>query len=550
MPSIACNDLTFTWPDGTAVLDGLDLTIGPGRTGLVGVNGSGKSTLLELIAGRLRPTRGAVQVDGVLAYLPQHLPLRAARAVDDALGIAAPRAALRALERGAVTAGHLATIGDDWDIEERARAALDRLGLRGVGLDRTVGSLSGGEAVALGLAAVFLRRPEVLLLDEPTNNLDLVRRQHLYEAVAAYPGVLVTVSHDRALLERVDQVAELRDGAVRVYGGDLRAYEAAVATEQEAAARRVRTAEADVRRQRRELIEARVKLDRRRRTGRKQASQQRFPKVVAQKRKRQAQVSAGKLRDLHAQRVAGAEAALDAAQAGVHDDDEIRIDLPDTQVPSRKVVLRCEAVNVGTPGGAPLWRSAIDLEVRGPQRVALLGHNGTGKTTLLRMITGALRPATGAVHLGVAGVGYLPQRLDLLDDDRTVLDNVARWAPDATANELRAALARFRLRGDRVLLPAGVLSGGERFRVQLAALLSARPAPQLLLLDEPTNNLDLASARQLEQALASYRGALLVASHDLPFLRALGVTRWLHLDRERGLARDRTEHGGTVAPTR
>ena len=176
------------------------------------------------------------------------------------------------------------------------------------------------------------------------------------------------------------------------------------------------------------------------------------------------------------------------------------------------------------------------LIVRGPERIALVGPNGAGKTTLLRAIAGlAARPGVD-VRLG-AVVGYLPQRLDILDDALSVVDNVRAAAPAASVNEVRASLARFGFRGERAEHQAGLLSGGERFRAVLAALLLAQPAPQLLLLDEPTNNLDMASVRQLSQALAGYRGALLVASHDVPFLRSAGITRWLRLDRE-GLDRD------------
>jgi ATPase subunit of ABC transporter with duplicated ATPase domains len=156
------------------------------------------------------------------------------------------------------------------------------------------------------------------------------------------------------------------------------------------------------------------------------------------------------------------------------------------------------------------------------------------KTTLLRAIAG-LAPLPGVgVRLG-AVIGYLPQRLDLLDDSLTVVDNVRAAAPAASVNEVRASLARFLFRGERAGRAAGTLSGGERFRAVLAALLLAQPAPQLLLLDEPTNNLDMASVRQLSQALEGYRGAILVAGHDLSFLRSAGITRWLRLDREAGL---------------
>ena len=136
-------------------------------------------------------------------------------------------------------------------------------------------------------------------------------------------------------------------------------------------------------------------------------------------------------------------------------------------------------------------------------------------------------------------VGYLPQRLDILDDSLSVVDNVRAAAPAASVNEVRASLARFLFRGERADRRAGTLSGGERFRAVLAALLLAQPAPQLLLLDEPTNNLDMASVRQLSQALEGYRGAILVASHDVPFLRSAGITRWLRLDSRRRPDRDR-----------
>jgi ATPase subunit of ABC transporter with duplicated ATPase domains len=172
------------------------------------------------------------------------------------LGIARARRGLRAIERGKTAEEHFAAVGDHWDVDERAHATLDRLGLGHVGLERRVGKVSGGEAVLLGLATQLLRRPDVLLLDEPTNNLDLAARRRLYDTVAAWPGVMVIVSHDRALLDLVDQVAELRDGAIRWYGGNLTAYEEAVAAEQEAAQRTVRTASSDVRRQQHELVEA------------------------------------------------------------------------------------------------------------------------------------------------------------------------------------------------------------------------------------------------------------------------------------------------------
>jgi ATPase subunit of ABC transporter with duplicated ATPase domains len=505
-PAVVATGLHYAWPDGTPVLDGLDLAVGTGRTGLIGRNGSGKSTLLRIVAGDLTPDDGQVRVRGTLGYLPQHLPLDVELPVDAALGIAGPRRALHAIERGEVTDENYAAVGDQWDVEERALAELDRLGLGHLGLDRRLAELSGGEAVLLGLAGQLLRRPDVLLLDEPTNNLDTGARERLYRAVTEFRGTLVVVSHDRALLDLVDSVAELREGEVTWFGGNFTAYEEALAVVQEAAQRDVRVAEADLRRQRRELVDTQVKLARRKRYGQKMFENKREPKIVRVARER-----------------------LSEAELAVRDDDEIRVDLPATEVPAGRTVLSLMDL---LPRYADPEGPRLQLELRGPERVALVGPNGSGKTTLLRTIVGELEPVAGEVHRPVP-LRYLPQRLDLLDEEASIVANAARFAPEASENALRARLARFLFRGARAEQPVGTLSGGERFRATLAALLLADPAPQLLLLDEPTNNLDLAGVRQLTTALSGYRGALIVVSHDHRFLADLGIDREVELSASR-----------------
>ncbi|MBW1595982.1 ABC-F family ATP-binding cassette domain-containing protein [Streptomyces sp. JJ38] len=522
--SVTASGLAFTWPDGTTVFDGLDLLFGTGRVGLIGRNGSGKSTLLKLMAGDLEPTEGTLRVVGEVGYLPQDVTLATGVRVDEALGVAERRAALHAIESGDAREEHFTVVGDDWDVEERARATLDSLGLSGVQLDHTIGEMSGGECVLLRLAALLLRRPDVLLLDEPTNNLDLTARRRLYEAVDGWPGLLVVVSHDRELLERVDRIADLDDGSVRVYGGGYSAYEEALATEQAAAERMVRVAEADVQRQKRELIEARQHLAARDRYAKKMYANKREPRAVMRMRARTAQVSAGKHRILHEQRLAEARERLTEAAEQVREDKRIRVDLPATAVPPARQVLTLREVELRCGVQAT-------FDVHGPERIALIGANGAGKSTLLHTIAGRLPAAAGTITTHVPA-RLLPQRLDVLDEELSIAENVTRLAPRAGNNGARAQLARFLFRGRRADQVVGTLSGGERFRATLAALLLAEPAPQLLLLDEPTNNLDLASVEQLTTALEAYEGALVVAGHDLPFLRSLGITRWLRVDGE------------------
>lgn len=218
---------------------------------------------------------------------------------------------------------------------------------------------------------------------------------------------------------------------------------------------------------------------------------------------------------MHSDRFDAAQEALAEAEEMVHDDDSIRVDLPKTAVPAGRIVLQLEDYVLRTGLHA-------DLEIRGPERIALTGPNGAGKSTLLHALASDNKP--------LVPWRLLPQRLDLLQENLSVVENLALLAPSAENQERRARLARFLFRGRAADQPVSTLSGGERFRATLAALLLAEPPPQLLMLDEPTNNLDLSSVTQLREALASYNGALVVASHDLPFLRDIGITRWLSIE--------------------
>ncbi|WP_326568797.1 ABC-F family ATP-binding cassette domain-containing protein [Amycolatopsis rhabdoformis] len=521
--SVVATGLSFSWTDGTPVFDDLSFALVPGRTGFVAPNGAGKSTLLKLIAGEYRPLAGSVTVEGLLGYLPQSLPLAGEPTVAEVLEIAPVVRALAAIEGGDASEEHFTTVGADWDIEERARAELDGLGLGDVALDRRLDSLSGGQVVSLGLAAQLLKQPDVLLLDEPTNNLDREARRRLHTVLGDWKGTLLLVSHDRDLLDRMDRIAELDRGSLRLFGGSFTEYEAAKKAAREVAEKNVRSAEQEVKREKRELQQARERAARRASSGARSGAD--IPRIAQGNLKRWAEASAGKANDMHAQRLGAAKARLDEADRAAREDDTIVLELPDTAVPAGRTVFHGERLRVRELFAG----EGATLAIRGPERIALIGANGVGKSTLLRLVAGLLEPDSGLLTRADGRVAYLSQRLDLLDDDRTVAENLRAAAPQLPEPDLMNLLARFLFRGPRAHLPVGVLSGGERLRATLVCVLCAEPAPQLLLLDEPTNNLDLASVDQLVSALNAYQGAFVVVSHDDRFLAELGVGRWLTL---------------------
>ncbi|MEV6302462.1 ABC-F family ATP-binding cassette domain-containing protein [Actinoplanes sp. NPDC051861] len=517
--AVVCTDLSFSWPDDTPVFDGLSVAFPGGRTGLVAANGAGKSTLLRLIAGELSPAAGTITVEGVLGYLPQHLPFAEEqdRTVGRVLGVDRIVAALHAIESGDVAEEHFAVVGDDWDVEERTRAELDRLGLGDVTLDRRLGTLSGGQVISLGLAAELLKRPGVLLLDEPTNNLDRDARERLIAVLRAWTGCLVVVSHDRELLDEMDRIAALENGEVRWFGGNHTEYEQAVRAERENAEQRLRTAEQDLKRQKREAQQARERAARRASTASRNLADAGLARIHAGNLKRNAQVSAARGADTHANRVQQAQVRAQEAGWAARQEDRIVLELPETTVPAGRTVFHGEGLRAEYDGRTVF--EGVDLTVRGPERIALTGANGAGKSSLLRLIRSA----------GGVRTAYVSQRLDLLDAGRTVAENLAHFAPHLAGAERMNLLARFLFRGLGAHLPAAVLSGGERLRATLACVLYAEPAPHLLLLDEPTNNLDLVSVGQLVSALTAYRGAFVVVSHDERFLAEIGVERRLRL---------------------
>ncbi len=530
-PRITADRIAFSLADGRTLFHDITLGFGRERTGLVGPNGVGKSTLARILAGELEPSAGIVLRRCAVGWLPQDFQVRGDVPLAAVLGIAERLAAVERVYAGAADPAELDRVGGDWDLRERAEAALGRLGLAHLPLDRPVLRVSGGEATRVALAGLSLAGPDFLVLDEPTNNLDARGRQALYDFVAGWGGGLLAISHDRALLRRMDRVLELTERGARLYGGGYDAYAAQRAAEDEAAARELASAGHSLRAAKRRAQEVRERQDRRNRQGRERRATANMPAIMLGMMKERSDHTTSRLRNVGARGVEEGRERVRAARERVEERAVLAVELPPVELPAGKTVLELDGVAVRHPGADVDALRGISLRVVGPERVAVTGPNGAGKTTLLRVVAGEIAPTAGTLRLGVPPeeVAHFDQLARRLDPERTVLESYRAANPALDETASRHALARFLFVEDGVHQVVGTLSGGQRLRAALACVLNGWRPPRLLLLDEPTNHLDLDSLAALESVLRGYGGALLAVSHDRAFLEAIGTRRYLEL---------------------
>ncbi|GAO39339.1 putative ABC transporter ATP-binding protein [Sphingomonas changbaiensis NBRC 104936] len=508
-------------PDGRQLFSDLTLAIGRERVGLVGRNGSGKSTLLRAVAGEIQPIAGTITLGGSIGALWQEVGGSTAA---DLLGVAPALARLARIEGGAGTEVDFEFA--DWTLPGRIETALAAIGLGTVDLARPIASFSGGERMRLGLARLMIEAPDLILLDEPTNNLDGEGRDAVARLIEGWRGGALIASHDRELLERVDRIVALSPVGVSQFGGGWSAFADAREAERERAAQALERSEAAARSAAREAQAVRERQARRDSGGRAYAASGSAPRIALGLSKRRAEATAGKGERLSARLIEEAQDALDEARASVERVTPLTMSLPETGLAANRTVLAFDDV-VLDRGGRRLF-GPLTFTVRGPERIAIAGANGSGKSSLLKLVTGELDPSGGTVQRGVA-CALLDQHVGLLADNLSLLDNLRRQQRELTANQAHAALARFGFRNRDASRLAGTLSGGERLRAGLACVMSSAAPPQMLLLDEPTNHLDLTSIEALEQALQTYDGALLVVSHDPAFLSAIAAQRAIAL---------------------
>ncbi len=519
---ITVSNLSYTTPDGTELFAGLDFSLQPVRTGFVGRNGVGKSTLLKIITGTLSPAAGTATVSGSFGVLHQALAPKIGETIADLFGVADKIALLERASKGTATLDDLSEA--DWTLEERMHTVLDRFGLD-CGAKTEFAHLSGGQRTRAMLAALVFAEPDFLLLDEPTNNLDTEGREAVIDLLESWRGGAVVVSHDRQLLDTMDRILELTSLGASLYGGNWTAYREQKQRELDASRHDAAVAERHIALVERKNQQRRERQERRDSGGRRLRAKGDMPKILLNAMKDNAERTAGGNANLATKETERARADAQTARDKIERLETVAIDLPSTGLPAGRRVAYADALSVGYV--RPLV-TGFSFTMTGPERIAVSGPNWSGKTTVLNTLAGKLPPLAGECDILVP-YAFLDQQVSILDQDRSVLENFLRLNPEASENECRAALAKLKFRGDAALRVTRSLSGGQILRAGLACVLGGGTPAQLLILDEPTNHLDIESIEAVEAGLRAYDGALLVVSHDKPFLDAIGIEREIRI---------------------
>lgn len=521
--NVACR---FEDSDDT-IFDNISFTLSDGLQCLVGQNGSGKSLLAAIVAGKMAPTEGEVIRSGKVGYLSQGIELQP-QSVAALLGVDTLQAAWQRIQNGECSEQDFALMDGRWDFEQQLQQALDAFGFTSDVLSQSIDEFSGGEQTRLRLVQLTLAQCDCLVLDEPSNHLDQPGRQQLLAWLKQQPCVLL-VTHDRQLLAHAEAIYELEQGCLYRTKGNWEAYQLSrqqrlqtLSNQEQDASKALQTAK----RKQKELNERQAKQNKKGASSRKNANQS---KMILDKAKETSEQTQG-IKAKQAQQAIHKNAqTLSDIQAQKARISPLHFQVAQPRVTSG-VVAQLNDVILPYAATEP-----VQLQLQAGEKLAITGANGTGKSTLLKVMAGEIAPCKGHVKL-TRFTRYLDQHFSLLQREKTALDNFQHLCPGFTQTEYRTRLAQIRLRREKALYPIAHLSGGERLKVALACLFFGEFAPDLLLLDEPDNHLDLESKQLLEQTLNAYGGALIVVSHDPVFLQGCGIEQTRRIEQAKSVS--------------
>ncbi|MCH3995739.1 MAG: ATP-binding cassette domain-containing protein [Prevotella sp.] len=528
--SIVVSGISYHYLNQSVLFESVSFSVHQGeKVSIIGHNGIGKSTLLKLLKGELVPSSGSVRLSPLPYYIPQQINI-GEQTVAESLGVKEKIAALNAICRGSSDQKYYNMLNDDWDIETRCHVALEYWDLQNLDLETSFSELSGGEKEKVLLAGLTLHHPDIVLLDEPTNHLDSSSREKLYGYVSSSKSLMVIVSHDVRLLNLVNRTYELSTDGIKLYGGNYDFYREQKRVEEIALEQQIHAERTTLRIAQERAREVRERQMRRASQGERDKKKGGDSRIVMNARRNLAENSSEKLKEKQSNIVHGVKQHLSKLLDQQKKNVELKLDVDASRQRMGKSLITVEHLNFGYPANAFLWKTPIDLEVRSGDRVHIIGNNGSGKTTFVRLLLGELKPTEGKIVKSHFSYAYLDQECSRLNRPGTVLELAEQY----NAGHLPDHEVKLRL--NRALFPKETwdkccrdLSGGERMRLYLCCLMISNSAPDMFILDEPTNNLDLSSLSILIHTIENYRGTVLAISHDDYFINRIGITKSIEL---------------------
>jgi len=519
------HQLAYSHPNGDLLFEQIEFTLPKGLTGLTGPNGYGKSTLLKLITGELSADRGQIKYDSLPYYVPQHYGQFDHLTIQEILGIDKPLKALKAILAGKTEERFFTELKDQWDIEERLEVVFSKWQLHSIEPSMFFGELSGGMKTKVLLSGISLHNPALLLLDEPSNHLDSGGRKLLYKFLENYNGSALIVSHDRTLLERMQNIAVLDQFGLTTYGGNYSFYYEQITNHKNALLKEINSKtqalkEAEL--TRKNALERKQKLDSR---GKGKQEKAGLPTILQHSLKNKAENSTARLSASHEGKIGDIRAELKALKEREKQNTAMRLTLQHSELHKGKLLIEAKDLDYAYHNShASLWPVKLNFSLYSKSRWVIQGHNGSGKSTLMALISGKHIATSGNFLITTNRTFILDQDYQMINDQLTVRQQVDLYKhPKMLPHEVAINLTRFLFTPEYWDKPCGTLSGGERMRLSLCCISLKKETIDILLLDEPTNNLDLENLDILTQVIAAYQGTLLVSSHDHMFLQQIGI---------------------------
>jgi ATPase subunit of ABC transporter with duplicated ATPase domains len=523
-------NISYIHPDKELLFENINLTVNNhDKLSLIGNNGSGKSTLLKIIAKKIQPTAGILNIDAEPYYVPQifgqfdHLTIAQALRIEEKLN------ALKEILNGNVSEQNLNLLDDDWTIEERCHEALKYWQLNDLDLNQKMETLSGGQKTKVFLAGISIHQPGLVLLDEPSNHLDRSGRQQLYDFIQSTSSALIVVSHDRKLLNQLDKVCELSRHGITIYGGNYDFYSEQKEIENNALNQDIQSKEKTLRKAKekeRETLERQQKLNAR---GKRKQEKAGIAKIMMNTLRNNAEQSTAKLKSVHDEKIDGISNELLELRSMRPEIDKMKFGFDNSELHTGKILFTARDVNFSYHNH-PLWKSNLSFLITSGERVALKGNNGSGKTTLIKIILGDLEPTIGTAFRAENKSVYIDQDYSLIENTLSVYEQAQRFnSGSLQEHEIKIRLNRFLFGKEDWDKPCSTLSGGERMRLMLCCLTIGSKSPDIIILDEPTNNLDIQNIEILTAAINEYQGTLIVVSHDEHFLKDVQIGRAIEL---------------------